>query len=71
MFATREFKQAVISPDGKRVAWVEMLIGKDGAPSGKTAIYFSEIEGKAAPKRLRAGVGAVDHEERQCGVVAG
>ena len=63
LFATREFKQVVISPDGKRVAWVEALIGKDGAPSGDAAIYFSEIEGNAGPKRLRAAVGAVDHEE--------
>jgi dipeptidyl aminopeptidase/acylaminoacyl peptidase len=63
LFATHEFKQAVISPDGKRVAWVEILIGHNGAPSGNTAIYVSEIEGKEAPKRLRAGVGAADHEE--------
>jgi dipeptidyl aminopeptidase/acylaminoacyl peptidase len=63
LFATHEFKQAVISPDGKRVAWVETLIGMDGAPSGNTAIYFSEIAGRTAPKRLRAGVGAVDHDE--------
>ena len=63
LFATREFKQAVISPDGKRVAWVEALIEKDGAPSGNTAIYFLGIDGQAAPKRLRAGAGAVDHED--------
>src|ERR1700730_4647020 len=60
LFATRRFEQAVISPDGKRVAWVEELIGKDGAPSGNTAIYISGIEGKARPRRLRAGVGAGD-----------
>ena len=41
LFATRRFEQAVISPDGKRVAWVETLMGKDGAPSGNTAIYVS------------------------------
>ena len=63
LFATLEFKQAAISPDGKRVAWVETLIGKAGAPSGNTAIYFSEMESPAGPRRLRAGVGAVDHEE--------
>jgi dipeptidyl aminopeptidase/acylaminoacyl peptidase len=63
LFATRRFEQAAISPDGKRVAWVETLIGKDGAPSGNTAIYVSGIEAKAAPKRLRAGVGAGNHEE--------
>ena len=32
LFATRQFEQAAISPDGNRVAWVEKLIGKDGAP---------------------------------------
>jgi dipeptidyl aminopeptidase/acylaminoacyl peptidase len=63
LFATRRFEQAVISPDGKRVAWVETLIEKDGAPSGNTAIYVSGVEAKAPPKRLRAGVGAGDHEE--------
>src|SRR6202030_1300916 len=63
LFATRRFEQAVISPDGKRVACVETLIGKDGAPSGNTAIYISGIGAKMAPKRLRAGVGAGDHEE--------
>ncbi len=63
LFATHEFKQAVISPNGKLVAWVETLINKGGAPSGDSAIYFSEMESKAAPKRLRAAVGAADHEE--------
>src|ERR1700686_2368434 len=63
LFATRRFEQAAISPDGKRVAWVETLIGKDGAPSGNTAIYVSGIEAKATPKRLRAGVGAGIHED--------
>ena len=63
LFATRRFEQAVISPDGKRVAWVETLIGKDGAPSGNTAIFVSRVEAKTAPRRLKAGVGAGDHEE--------
>jgi len=63
LFATHRFEQAAISPDGKRVAWVETLIGKDGAPSGNTAIYVSGLESKASPKRLKAGVGAGDHEE--------
>jgi dipeptidyl aminopeptidase/acylaminoacyl peptidase len=63
LFATRRFEQAVISPDGTRVAWVETLIGRDGAPSGNTAIYISGIEAKTPPKRLRAGIGTGDHEE--------
>lgn len=67
LFATHQFGQAVISPDGKRVSWVEMLIGKDGAPSGKTAIYVSGIETKGAAKRLSVGAGGEvqrDYEER-------
>jgi len=63
LFATRRFEQAVISPDGKRVAWVGTLIGKDGAPSGNTAIYVSGVEAKARPRRLKAGEGVGDHEE--------
>jgi dipeptidyl aminopeptidase/acylaminoacyl peptidase len=63
LFATRRFEQAVISPDGKRVAWVETLIGKDGAPSGNTAIYVSGVEAKARPRRLKAGADVGDHEE--------
>ena len=63
LFATRRFEQAAISPDGKHVVWVETLIGKDGAPSGNTAIYVSQLESKAPPKRLKAGVSAGDHEE--------
>src|SRR3984957_17143841 len=63
LFATRRFEQPAISPDGKRVAWVETLIGKDGAPSGNTAIYVLRLESKAPPKRLRAGVGPGDHQE--------
>jgi len=63
LFAARRFEQVMISPDGKRVAWVETLIGKDGAPSGNTAIYVAGVEAKAPPRRLRAGVGAGDHEE--------
>jgi dipeptidyl aminopeptidase/acylaminoacyl peptidase len=63
LFATRRFERATISPDGKRVAWVETLIGKDGAPSANTAIYVLRLESKAPPKRLKAGVGPGDHEE--------
>jgi dipeptidyl aminopeptidase/acylaminoacyl peptidase len=63
LFATRRFEQAVISPDGKRVAWVETLIGKDGAPSGNTAIYISRVEATARPKRLTVAAGAGEHEE--------
>src|SRR5437660_5260030 len=41
LFAVHRFEQTAISPDGKNVAWVETLIGKDGAPDGHSAIYFA------------------------------
>jgi dipeptidyl aminopeptidase/acylaminoacyl peptidase len=54
LFTTRRFKQAAISPDGKKIAWVETLAGKDGAPDGNTAIYVADREPSAAPKRITA-----------------
>jgi dipeptidyl aminopeptidase/acylaminoacyl peptidase len=65
LFATHQFEQAVISPDGKQVAWVETLNEKDGAPSGKTAIYVSEVETNTAPRRLSVNTApsSRDHQE--------
>ena len=54
LFATRRFEQAAISPDGKKIAWVETLVGKDSAPNGNTAIYITDRETSAAPKRITA-----------------
>ncbi len=65
LFATHRFEQVTISPDGKRVAWVEKLIGKDGAPSGNKAIYISELQTNGAATRLRVGSGARDSEETE------
>src|SRR5260370_14748926 len=62
VFATKTFEQAAISPDGKKVAWVETLIGKNGAPSGNTAIYWAEAKAGAGPHRITAG-GAADSAE--------
>src|SRR6267142_2272868 len=54
LFATRRFEQTAISPDGKKIAWVETLVGKDGAPDGNTAIYITDRDTSAAPKRITA-----------------
>ena len=51
-FATRTFSQTAISPDGKRVAWVEKT-----AP-GKSSIYVAEINGAGKPRRITAGTAA-------------
>jgi len=48
LFATRRFEQTAISPDGKKIAWVETFVGKDGAPDGNTAIYITDRDTSAA-----------------------
>jgi dipeptidyl aminopeptidase/acylaminoacyl peptidase len=63
LYATRTFEQTAISPDGKKVAWVENLVGKDGAPTGKTAIYLADPETAAAPKRITAAPNNVARAE--------
>ncbi len=54
LFATHNFRQAAISPDGARVAWVENLHGPGGEPSAHTAIYIADAAGKTAPQRITA-----------------
>src|SRR5713226_267413 len=54
LYAAHTFEQAAISPDGKKLAWVETLIGKDGAPAGNTAIYVLDRDSSTAPKRVTA-----------------
>ncbi len=63
LFAAHTFEQAAISPDGKKVAWVETLQGKDGATTGNTAIYVSDVKANATPKRITAGSGTAAHAE--------
>jgi dipeptidyl aminopeptidase/acylaminoacyl peptidase len=54
MFAARRFEQTAISPDAKKIAWVETLLGKDGAPDGNTAIYVTDRDSTTAPIRITA-----------------
>lgn len=55
--ATRRFEQAAISPDGKKVAWVEDIIGKNGAPSGATRIFLKGLRSPEEPTLVSAAVG--------------
>jgi dipeptidyl aminopeptidase/acylaminoacyl peptidase len=52
--AAHTFEQTAISPDGKKIAWVETLVGKEGAPDGNSAIYVADRDSGAAPKRVTA-----------------
>jgi dipeptidyl aminopeptidase/acylaminoacyl peptidase len=61
--ATHRFEQAAISPDGKKVAWVEDIITKRGVATGDTVIYVSDVEGKNPPKRITAAVADAIHAE--------
>jgi dipeptidyl aminopeptidase/acylaminoacyl peptidase len=63
LYAAHTFEQTSISPDGKKIAWVETLLGKDGAPDGNTAIYIADRESSAAPKRITAASGPVSRNE--------
>ena len=63
MFGVQSISEAVISPDGHRVAWVETLPGKNGAPSLNSAIYVVDWKSSAAPQRITAAAaGAVAAE---------
>jgi dipeptidyl aminopeptidase/acylaminoacyl peptidase len=64
LLRVREFKDVALSPDGKRLAWVEGLLGDNGAPSGNSAIYVVELgTAGAKPRRISASNGAAAHEE--------
>src|SRR5579872_7263272 len=57
MFNVHAISEAAISPDGRRVAWVESLSGKNGAPSENSAIYVADWKTHSAPQRITAAAG--------------
>jgi len=52
--ATHRFEQAAISPDGKKVAWVEDILGKNGVPSGATRIFLKGLQSPEEPTLVTA-----------------
>ncbi|MGH9781673.1 MAG: hypothetical protein ACRD33_07610, partial [Candidatus Acidiferrales bacterium] len=58
MFKVHAISEAVISPDGRRVAWVESLSGKNGALSPNSAIYVADWKSHSTPQRITAASGA-------------
>src|SRR5438034_1408226 len=55
--AARGFTQAVVSPDGKKVAWVEEIRDRNGADSGYSAISTTTIDGKALSGKITISSG--------------
>jgi dipeptidyl aminopeptidase/acylaminoacyl peptidase len=63
LFAVHSFKQVAISPDGKRVAWVESLRGKDQRLTGNSAIYVATLGSSEQPRCVSAGDGSAEYAE--------
>ncbi|MGC1089981.1 MAG: S9 family peptidase, partial [Candidatus Acidiferrum sp.] len=61
--ATHRFEQTAISPDGKKVAWVEHVITKHGASTGDTVIFVEDLGSKNPPKRISASANDAIHSE--------
>jgi dipeptidyl aminopeptidase/acylaminoacyl peptidase len=63
LFQVRTFKETVISPDGKTLAWVESIPDKKAA-AGSSAIYLIDWQNAAAKsRRLTAGDGRTFYAE--------
>ena len=63
LFAVRTFKQVAISPDGKKVAWVESLDGKDHESTGNSAVYVATLGSPQQPRHVSAGDGHAEYAE--------
>jgi len=63
LFAAQHFEQAAISPDGRRVAWVEVRADEQGSPTGKADIFVADASGIGKPTRLTAGPPSSHYDE--------
>jgi dipeptidyl aminopeptidase/acylaminoacyl peptidase len=62
LFGVHEIAEAAISPDGQRVAWVESLAGRNGAPSPNAAIYVADWKSPARRVRVSGANGVAAGE---------
>src|SRR5271154_6800574 len=59
LYAIRNYSESQISPDAKRLAWVESVFDKQDTNSRNTIINILDLSRpNAAPHRLTAGTGA-------------
>ncbi len=63
LFSVKSFEEAVVSPNGQEVAWVQKLVDANGVPTGASAIYVSELKPNAAPRRITAGEAGGSYDE--------
>src|SRR5262249_35435101 len=56
--AANRFAQVAISPDGKKVAWVEEWRDREGGETGNSTIWASTADGKAAARKISVGAAA-------------
>jgi dipeptidyl aminopeptidase/acylaminoacyl peptidase len=64
LYAAHRFEQAAISADGKKIAWVETLVGKDGAPTGNSSILVQPVNSTQNPVQVSAGWRLVSEKEK-------
>jgi dipeptidyl aminopeptidase/acylaminoacyl peptidase len=56
--AASSFGQVAVSPDGKKLAWVEKLHDENGLATGNSAIFATTADGKAAVRKITASAAA-------------
>jgi dipeptidyl aminopeptidase/acylaminoacyl peptidase len=56
--AAASFGQVALSPDGRKIAWVEKLRSKEGVPTGNSAIFTTTADGKGPLQRITASPAA-------------
>src|SRR6516162_2071425 len=64
LFLAQTYQQVAISPDGKKVAWVETQIDKNGARTGNQDLYVVEYEQSQKPQRVTAGESTAHFNEK-------
>ena len=53
--SVRSFREVAVSPDGRRVAWVEGRRGGNGEVSAHSGIFVTDIQSPGMPTRISAG----------------
>jgi len=59
--SVRPFDRVAISPDGKRIAWIEEII-ENRKDTGNSAIFLADAKGGTAPLRISAARPASERE---------